>query len=224
MLATALLFSAATANAQLLSISGVASTNVPIGDPLNQNNVLNRPLTNTSGFENNPPSTQLWYATPTSALSTTQADVVLDWYFIGSESGYTNTLKSGPADAIDYTEQNTIGLFGLGSYTQTTQGNVDMRFTGGDAPVENGITTGGGFPGITFAYVSGSLATGWTFSAAATDTVIFGLNDNNVGGDDNHDDWMGVVVASPVPVPAALPLFLSALAGLGIFGRRKQAA
>ena len=37
-------------------------------------------------------------------------------------------------------------------------------------------------------------------------------------------DWIRVVTATPIPVPAALPLFLAALAGLGFMARRRVTA
>jgi hypothetical protein len=159
--------------------------------------------------------------------------LTLNWYFLGAESGDANTLLSGPGNIINFTEDdennNTLGfvIFAdlfytgpsfIGSYIQGSAGLVDMRFSAGvsnDGQVNSD-------PGIIFAYVTGSLATGWTFSSTPTDQVAFGLNDNTSTGDDNHDDWMGVVQA--VPVPAAVWLLAPAIAGLAGFAVRRRAA
>ena len=60
------------------------------------------------------------------------------------------------------------------------------------------------------------------FTLAVDDVVAFRVFDNP--GD--YGDNIGGVSLSvqAVPLPAALPLFLSALAGLGFFGRRRSKA
>ncbi|MFV0475721.1 MAG: VPLPA-CTERM sorting domain-containing protein [Pikeienuella sp.] len=50
------------------------------------------------------------------------------------------------------------------------------------------------------------------------DTITLGMNVTEPG------DWVRVVTVSQVPVPAALPLFLTGLAGLGYAARRRKSA
>lgn len=231
LLATTLLFGTATAQAALLSVSGTANTTISLGTALSNNNVIN---SGTSGLSAG--GSDAWFNTADGEfLSATAPSLTLRWYFVGAESGNTNTLKTGNGgvDTIVFAESNennnllsgpTPGPSFLGSYVQTASGLVDMRFFFGSTALvsNNGVTQAA--PGILFAYVTGSLATGWTYSSTPTDQVAFGLNDNFTGtaGDDNHDDWMGVVQA--VPVPAAAWLLAPALAGLAGFARRRHAA
>lgn len=231
LLATTLLFGAATAQAALLSINGTANTTISLGTAVSDNNVINSATSGLSAAD-----TDVWFNTGDAEfLSTTAPNLTLNWYFVGAESGNdSNILKTGNggADTIVFAESNendniagglNPGPSFLGSYVQTAAGLVDMRFFfNTTALVSNG--TAQAAPGILFAYVTGSLATGWTYSSTPTDQVAFGLNDNNTGtaNDDNHDDWMGVVQA--VPVPAAVWLLAPAIAGLAGFARRRSAA
>ncbi len=64
-------------------------------------------------------------------------------------------------------------------------------------------------------------------SATSGQSLDLWLDDNGAGPDDNHDDMMirlsidqGSI--STVPLPAALPLMISGLAGLGLIARRRK--
>ncbi len=72
------------------------------------------------------------------------------------------------------------------------------------------------------------------FSDRPTQLVVFGFNDNGFG-DDNHDDFVGVMALvpalncqceiTPTPLPATLPLFATGLGASGLLGwRRKKKA
>jgi hypothetical protein len=60
-----------------------------------------------------------------------------------------------------------------------------------------------------------------------TQFVVFGFNDNGFG-DDNHDDFVGVMALVPgglagdTPIPGALPLFGSVLGGGLLFRRLRK--
>jgi hypothetical protein len=214
-------------------VGSAADTTISLGTFVSDNNVIN---SGTSGLSAADDDDDVWFNTGDAEfLSTTAPNLTLRWYFVGAESGNTsNVLRTGNggADTIVFAESNennnilsgpTPGPSFIDSYVQTTAGLVDMRFFFNlSALVSNGQSQGA--PGILFAYVTGSLATGWTYSSTPTDQVAFGLNDNFTGtaGDDNHDDWMGVVQA--VPVPAAVWLLAPAIAGLAGFAVRRRAA
>jgi len=196
----------ASANASLLSISGGSGIVTP-------------PSNNVLGTGQN-----LW---DNATLSTTAADTILTFYFWGSESGFDNTLNVNfpPLKTHTETDNATTGTpfipfpgFGspLFSGTLASAGAVPMSFTGPYGSVGNG--TGNADRSIAFAYINEA----GTVVEGPTNIALFALDDSGGNVDDNHDDYVGYVVASPVPVPAALPLFLSALGGLGIFARRKQ--
>jgi hypothetical protein len=117
--------------------------------------------------------------------------------------------------------------------TDTSTG-VHLSNTG--APDSNPIPNGGA-ANLIFAYLTphvglpqgnppGSVA--WDLTTTPTTTVIFGFNDDG-SGDDDHDDFMAiaslVVPTTTTPIPGALPLFGSVIAGaLGLLGwsRRRQ--
>ena len=92
-------------------------------------------------------------------------------------------------------------------------------------PRSNANNLNTGSASIAFAFLKSLSCTGFTkiqdcISLTATDYVLFGLDDSGAGPNDNHDDWMGLMVAtrdsqSVVPLPAALPFLLAGLLGLG---------
>jgi hypothetical protein len=65
----------------------------------------------------------------------------------------------------------------------------------------------------------------FTFGAAQTATFT-GLRSINFafGGSSADEFYLSALTATPVPVPAALPLLLAGLGGLGVMARRKRKA
>jgi hypothetical protein len=176
------------------------------------------------------------------SLVTTQANVILEFRYLGSESGFSNKLvvmglsAYGPlAGNFTHTEaarNNTNpnakfpGTF-VGGGLQGSAGGVGMSF---DTQTSAGIINLGPVvhgKSIALAYLDvACVANPAKFikdcvSGTATNAVLFALDDSGAGPDDNHDDYVGYVVATPVPVPAAAWLLGSALLGLFGIGRRR---
>jgi hypothetical protein len=82
------------------------------------------------------------------------------------------------------------------------------------------------FASLIFSYAT---PTGGSFVLTNTPTqfVVFGFNDNGFG-DDNHDDFVGIMALTPnrlensTPIPGALPLFGSVLGGGLLFRRLRK--
>ena len=156
-------------------------------------------------------------------LSTTENDVKLTFYFRGSESGFKNTLNVGGPDGEKHTEVDKSPASWSGSVTQASPGPVDMFFTSSGFSGELEPGQGDISKSIAFAYL-----------AEDENTVLFALDDGGSKSgkkrsksDHDYDDYVGYVVAesvAPVPIPAALPMFVTAMAGLGLIGRRRKNA
>ena len=89
---------------------------------------------------------------------------------------------------------------------------------------------GSGLANLIFSYAEfRRLDTGefsFALTKSITDLIVFALNDSG-GGDDNHDDFIGLAFISDVevcgecaapqtPLPAAVPLFVTGLGALGL--------
>ena len=167
-------------------------------------------------------------------LSTTENDVKLTFYFLGSESGFKNTLNIGGPDGEKHTEVDKSLASWSGSVTQDSPGPVDMFFT--SSGFSGKLEPGQGD-------ISKSIAFGYL--TEDENTVLFALDDGgsktgkkHSKSDHDYDDYVGYIMAEPLapgpisevepptpaPVPAALPMFVTAMAGLGLIGRRRKKA
>lgn len=211
--AALLIGTAATADAALLQITptgNAADVIVTSGAGNNKNDVLGGGFT----IQNN------------AVLTTTTNNVVLTFYYWGAESGYFNKLTTafgnftetgGSASNKVVNPFPGVLVAALGGI-QAAAGVVKTDFSSGGyvGTIGNGTPTSTG--SVAFAYLTN--LTSFEISMTPTNYVLFALDDGGAGPDDNHDDYVGVIVATPIP--AALPLFLTALAGTGLLARRNR--
>ena len=257
--AIAAMMLAGGANANTVNITGATPPFAGYGTSVGNNNVVNNPA---SGVTDTLSGTT-YYGSSIAGPAYVSTDLALlgsyniDWWFIGAESGYVNTLIApgiNPAGALpnsptagQFNEANqnsnccsaggNIGPVFLG--TSVAQTSTILDFTLIDdhgANLTNGASnpTPGtaGLESLIFSYVTkDDFSLTWTLTTDTTgEWFLFGFND--IGGpDDNHDDFVGVarvylagggIAPPPVPLPAALPLFASALIGAGLVGRRRR--
>ena len=178
------------------------------------------------------------------------------WFYLGSESNNTiqftvpnsaNVLANGVAGSNEDDRNNNCATcqpghqvfaptLPMGSTTFFNDGTNIPAFTLTDQnSIIGGIVTNGGpnpTPANFLASLIFSYATfdGTTFTLTGTPTqfVVFSFNDNGFG-DDNHDDFVGVMgfvvnevcqcgTETVTPIPAALPLFATGLGALGLLG------
>ena len=177
-------------------------------------------------------------------LSTTVNDVKLTFHFGGSESGFDNTLNAGGQThtEADKSPASWPGSLAINPVTQDLKGSVDMFFTSSGFSEQLKPGLGDESKSIAFAYLAN---TSGAISDSPTDIVLFALDDGGSTADGDYDDYVGYVVAEgpltegplapatlaapvatvmPTPIPAALPLFVTAMVGLGLLGRRRMKA
>jgi hypothetical protein len=134
--------------------------------------------------------------------------------YMAAESGFTNTFNvytQGSYALIDLeytaTEANEAWAANalIGSQS-VVAGALSVEFTGGTL-AQNGATGFG------------------VYLTSNPNLVFLGYDDSGAGPDSDYDDMIIKVefAPSPVPVPAAIPLFLSGLAAMGLINRRKAA-
>lgn len=157
---------------------------------------------------------------------------IVDFYYIGAESGYTNkfTATNGLQPAVTKTESNE-SLFGLplppiGSLTYASGGTIlasSWIFTSNQSGIGGlGRAANIGQNGFGF-FVPGN-AVG---SYSNISTIYFGYDDQQFSGDDdNHDDlvmYATVRALPPVPEPATWAMMISGFGAVGAAMRRRGA-
>ncbi len=170
--------------------------------------------------------------------------------YIGKEAGWTNTLTVNGGSLAFSTATATLG--NTYSWTQAADGRIDFQLTTnkgtastGDDMTVNNLTSGNNpndknaaATGINFAVVH--LTSDWTIdntspfdgsnkilSVLAHGTVLKAglyivLDDGGAGPDDNHDDLVFRISATPVPEPGTLLLMGLGVAAVGAGARRRR--
>ena len=153
-------------------------------------------------------------------------DIVLDpnsaisFYFLGSESGYSDTFSTLSTPVVTYTESTSFsdafaapiyiggGLFAPGSLKNLLNFSSDI---GADATI--GDTGFALF--LPENFVSGTAVT----------EFVFGYDDQVTNpDDDNHDDMIFRAVVSSVPEPGTWAMMLLGFGAVGAMMRRKRPA
>src|SRR6476469_5095734 len=154
------------------------------------------------------------YAAGAGSSITLSAPATITFYFLGSESGYSDTFSTANAlPNLSYTENSSIeNHFGspilIGSDTFAAGSLVNLlRFT------TSGVGSGGanatiGDPG--FGIFLSNRAGAGSGSVSGLTTLYFGYDDQITNlADDNHDDFIvKAVISSAVPEPATWALML----------------
>ena len=225
-LAAAALAAPATADAALFGITDVTTSYTTLPPPAND------VITTTRGFSVDSPVPNPLFRE--GRLTATGS--AIDFWYIGKEAGYTNTFRSGSLLQANtggvnsgITEANIGQGNKYGSIGHVSGQHVNFQFDSNlgtsttkviwdntkNPPKQNGINSG-----VIFGYLKS--LTDWTIVAYATNVIVFGLDDSGANVDDNHDDWVGIAMVTPIP--GAVWLFGPALAGLAWLRRRKDSA
>ena len=219
----------ANASAALVSITGGVAENI---DPNNQ--VLPQ-----AGIGQNGGMLYNY----SSQLNILANNVTLTLYDVGSESAWKDQIRlgntSGPVliDMDDFgafkpgpTSQLHVPIQLVGSVTQNAGvANLSFWRVYNDVSkvptllVANGANPNNLGPGNWASIAMAYLDANSQIVAGPTNRILVMLDDSGLQSDDNHDDYVGYFVATPVPLPPAVWLLGSALLGLLGIGRRHAA-
>jgi hypothetical protein len=253
--ATALTAVSHSAYANTVTITGTKLTTGPTplyGSQSTSNNVVNSPSAPATGsILNDPTGPNLTSNTPWIQNGQVSANVgnsvyYVSWFFTGSESGYG--IKFTAPNGVNFTEgnQNNSAYAGgpaltngsyqfLGQSTYAANSALTFSLSWASTSVDNShvqATPGNGLANLLFSYLDPTTLQNTQYADLTknpSDWFAFALNDNG-GGDDNHDDFVGFAHISTTPgetgvtpIPAALPLFGTVLgAGLALGRLRKR--
>jgi len=157
--------------------------------------------------------------------ATTGATIVLDpgqqitFYFMGAESGYSDTFATaGLAPNVSYTE----GFNNLEPWQMTLIGTDPNLPAGSLAGFLNFTSSGPGAPG-TVGTDPFAIFLGPNFVSGTNVTeFFFGYDDQINQQDDNHDDIIIRALITGVPEPTTWAMMLLGFAGIGMAVRRQR--
>jgi len=159
----------------------------------------------------------LFAFTSTGASVALNADDIIDFYFMGSESGVTNAFRAYSVGPFNETDSNHFAsgdnspVF-IGSQALTA-GAFAATFLANGTDVVN---IGSQQFGIA---ITGNQR-GGTYTA---NELYFLLDDNPANGDDNHDDMIvRATIRSAVPEPSTWALMLGGFGIVGSLMRRRN--
>lgn len=211
------MFAGTSANAALLSIIGGGDLAVPAA-----NDVVGQPNNIGSIGDTIHPG----------ALLQAEGGSTLTYHFTGAEAKFLDTLIT-PGGSLGNQPNSLVDLPGalFATVAQASTGFAEFSFTidtNKDGTPEYTIVNEQGgnsnqFRSFALAYLDDL----YNITQQATNRVGIFLDDSGANADSDFDDWVGYVEASsvqPVPLPAAIPLFLAGLAGLGLIGQRRKQA
>lgn len=171
-----------------------------------------------------------WYGA-TIFLSAGPGGADLEFTYLGSEAGYNNSFWFNGIKLFQTGgNQNIFNAAGLATQTVTgvASGMLNFFFQSplgtavNGANPDDGLGLGDVGPNFFVSFDNGETSTSGT-------SLVLWFDDNGANSDDNHDD-MAIRITitngvASVPVPAALPLMLVGLGGLGLMRlRRKKSA
>ena len=139
-----------------------------------------------------------------------------------------STLPSSPAPFVDTFVGDTVHYVAAaaGEFIPFSFKNPDAN--GGVVPNGSTADPDYGLDTVTniYAYVTKSVngagKTILTLTTTPQDWFIAAFDDSGAGPDDNHDDYIVLGRVTPVPLPPAMLLFGTGLAGLGYLSRRRR--
>jgi hypothetical protein len=164
----------------------------------------------------------------------------VEWWYNGADSSNVNRFDSGPVTVQEANENNNLaegprdGFWKLKGQTalvaSASAAVVPFSFLDINAgpPISNGANNppAPGVGSMMFAYVDpifdNGVLVGWNVSTNSESNWFAVGWDDPGSTNDNHDDLMVVGRVSPVPLPAAVWLFGSALLGIAGVGYRRN--
>jgi hypothetical protein len=134
----------------------------------------------------------------------------LKFEYMGSESGFTDTFTAGSLGP--YQETNKAWGPMLIGYANFAGGAItNMSFSSSGGVVNSTIGT------ASFGIFIPRLAAQGTYSS---NVLYFGFDDQLIGDDDNHDDF--IVRVTAVPEPASWALLIAGFGLVGMTARRRS--